>query len=949
MLTRLARESGALENIGQLRPIYSHKSYLSPPSPSTQVKTTMHFFGIALLFSFFPAVIQGSSTGASQCAVGASSAGGPHTSPDVNQTTGNLIDGGYRLTIGGKDYTSRDGFNVVDLVDQLDFDIVMESMTSEDFFRGVLIRVGGTTPDQVNPKDESMFRVASICSGLSGAITHISSDNKNRVVASVSLDADKDMGEHLVDVTVVKMNTYVNGKAVSEHYYANVKLNITTSSSGGVPAPTLPATQAPVTAPSAAPASMDPVAETREPVATTVAPTVAQSAIPAATTEAPVLSTDAPVSTPVAPVALSPLAGAPMATSPVASVPTADAPITTSPVGEAPVGAVPTASAPVRTLSPASEATSSPAGMASPVAMVVPVATAPFGGSTMAPTRASKQSREPVVATEGPTSAPKLMPNATNAPVIPSMTPVKNTTTMSPTLMPSSSKVNATMAPTVDMSIVKTLSEQGDLTVLLSLLEATGFDLGLRNDENVTLFAPTNASFAKVDPKFLTRNWEIHLRGILLMHVVRGAIVPATNLTEGVILVSSINNQINVTLVPERTDNETSTNMTETPVMGNSTAAPGNLTADGNSSVPLGNMTIENVTAAPIGNSTVDIEEGNTTIVEGDNSSMVVHATLFVDTRQVSSNTTTENATSIAIGENSTVSDNVTIVDNNVTESDNVSVVVGNLTIEENVTVGDGNTTEDIPIPLVPSFNGFAFDDVRLLETDMMADNGIVHKIDSLFWPDFMGLSLLAVVSNSFSFMAGAVVKAGAEELFKADNRTILIPDEAAGAPVEVVEMLGSGDQSGLTAWLSSYIFVGVFPTIMLVDGSMENLTTISGVTYVLSATNITGDNNVTVTAPMVANATVVVGDVPGFNGLLHVLDGFFPLVAIEGPAPTAAPQDVTVDTTEAPVAPAPKTLAPVSPQTKKPVAAPVGERGSAASCVPASIAVFFAAVSLMM
>ena len=88
--------------------------------------------------------------------------------------------------------------------------------------------------------------------------------------------------------------------------------------------------------------------------------------------------------------------------------------------------------------------------------------------------------------------------------------------------------IDAVLLPPADMStptanIVETAVAAGSFTTLVSLLQATGLDATLADaDSSFTVFAPTDAAFAMIDPAtldILTENPDV-LRSILLQHVV---------------------------------------------------------------------------------------------------------------------------------------------------------------------------------------------------------------------------------------------------------------------------------------------------------------------------------------------------------------------------------------------------------------------------------------------
>ncbi|MEP0547033.1 MAG: fasciclin domain-containing protein [Rhodothermales bacterium] len=71
--------------------------------------------------------------------------------------------------------------------------------------------------------------------------------------------------------------------------------------------------------------------------------------------------------------------------------------------------------------------------------------------------------------------------------------------------------------------IVTTLVDRGDFTILVDALRSTGLDAALASGEAFTLFAPTDAAFAKLPAGTLEGLTPEQLTGILRYHVLVGA------------------------------------------------------------------------------------------------------------------------------------------------------------------------------------------------------------------------------------------------------------------------------------------------------------------------------------------------------------------------------------------------------------------------------------------
>ena len=95
--------------------------------------------------------------------------------------------------------------------------------------------------------------------------------------------------------------------------------------------------------------------------------------------------------------------------------------------------------------------------------------------------------------------------------------------------------------PAPAMNLVDVASANGSFTTLVSALETTGLNTTLANlDNNYTVFAPTDAAFAKLPAGTLESLTAEQLTNILLYHVVPGKVMSDTAIT----LAQSMNNMV---------------------------------------------------------------------------------------------------------------------------------------------------------------------------------------------------------------------------------------------------------------------------------------------------------------------------------------------------------------------------------------------------------------------
>ncbi len=95
--------------------------------------------------------------------------------------------------------------------------------------------------------------------------------------------------------------------------------------------------------------------------------------------------------------------------------------------------------------------------------------------------------------------------------------------------------------PEPDMSLVDVASGNPDLSILVSALQSTGLDITLANlDNDYTVFAPTNAAFAKLPAGTIEGLTSEQLANILLYHVVPGTVLS----DEAINFAQSMNNTV---------------------------------------------------------------------------------------------------------------------------------------------------------------------------------------------------------------------------------------------------------------------------------------------------------------------------------------------------------------------------------------------------------------------
>jgi hypothetical protein len=206
------------------------------------MKGIYRFLIVACCLSNYVRLASAFPSGAGACLAGQASVSGLHLSQPT-LITGTLDEGSYTISVDSK--AVQNGASLSIMPQGLEFDIVVAGPN----FKGILIRVDGTTADQVAPG--SGLSVPTICSGSVGAATHSNAVLKQQAVATVSLDQP---GVHAVDITLVVENS----GGVSEYYYSSFTVEVS------LQVTSLPS-QAPSQAPSQVPSQASSQASSQAP------------------------------------------------------------------------------------------------------------------------------------------------------------------------------------------------------------------------------------------------------------------------------------------------------------------------------------------------------------------------------------------------------------------------------------------------------------------------------------------------------------------------------------------------------------------------------------------------------------------------------------------------------------------------------------------------------------
>ena len=157
-------------------------------------------------------------------------------------------------------------------------------------------------------------------------------------------------------------------------------------------------------------------------------------------------------------------------------------------------------------------------------------------------------------------------------------------------------------------------------------------------------------------------------------------------------------------------------------------------------------------------------------------------------------------------------------------------------------------------------------DNAKIVSTDVMASNGVIHVIDTVILPETKNIPQVAEAAGSFTTLLAAVKAAGlAETLMGEGPFTVFAPTDEAFAALgsTVQDLLKPENREALTGILTYHVVPGrVFAA---QAKTLSEAPTVNGQTLPIKAKY--GDL-------MVGNAKVVAADIDASNGVIHVIDG---------------------------------------------------------------------------
>ena len=164
---------------------------------------------------------------------------------------------------------------------------------------------------------------------------------------------------------------------------------------------------------------------------------------------------------------------------------------------------------------------------------------------------------------------------------------------------------------------------------------------------------------------------------------------------------------------------------------------------------------------------------------------------------------------------------------------------------------------------------GEAFNESVVVEADLLAGNGVVHKVDRVFIPKSLTLDIFETTSGfngDVDTARALVTMVGLEETLRTETLTVFFPTNAAFEALSseyTSELLDDLDRLNLT--ISNHIIRGVWHKDMLTEGLQ--LTSLAGENMTFSVgTGYFADH-------LVNEAILQATDLVASNGIVHIVD----------------------------------------------------------------------------
>jgi len=217
-------------------------------------------------------------------------------------------------------------------------------------------------------------------------------------------------------------------------------------------------------------------------------------------------------------------------------------------------------------------------------------------------------------------------------------------------------------------------------------------------------------------------------------------------------------------------------------------------------------------------------------------------------------------------------------------------VVPGTVMAADVVKLKNATTVNGQRLDIVVANGGVTIDNVKVIKTDIVCSNGVIHVIDAVVTPVDGTVVDVAAKNGNFNTLLAACKAAGLAEMLAGPGPfTVLAPTDEAFAklPAGTLEMLLQPENKMKLVEILTY---------HVVPGTRAYSDQVVGMSEIPTANGLKMPVKVANGKVMLGNATVVAADVETSNGVIHVVDA----VILPGqPHPAAAPTTATGKETE--------------------------------------------------
>jgi uncharacterized surface protein with fasciclin (FAS1) repeats len=191
-------------------------------------------------------------------------------------------------------------------------------------------------------------------------------------------------------------------------------------------------------------------------------------------------------------------------------------------------------------------------------------------------------------------------------------------------------------------------------------------------------------------------------------------------------------------------------------------------------------------------------------------------------------------------------------------------VVAGSVKAADVVKLKSAKTVQGQEVGILVNKNGVYLDNAKVVKTDIMASNGVIHVIDNVIMPK--DIVDVAVAAGSFNTLVAAVKAAGLVETLKGKGPfTVFAPSDDAfnKLPKETLRDLLKPENKGkLTAILTYHVVPEALAAKRVLKSKSAKTVNGQSLAFQVRKGNV-----------YVGDAQVVKTDISATNGVIHVID----------------------------------------------------------------------------